>query len=71
MHLTLETLTACNCASCGEVLLGERMRRVPRRPLARICMSQWSRIPEFVARRIDGRPYCPSCLMDRVHRPIA
>jgi hypothetical protein len=48
----------CNCAECEVGLLGESMKRfaVVREAVAR---------PEFVAGRINGRPYCLACLTVR------
>lgn len=54
-----DDLKVCNCATCGQLL---------------VASAEWSKLPNYdraalswVAGRILGRPYCPSCL--RVKRP--
>lgn len=53
-----DDLAVCNCAGCGEVLLGERMASMFLQGLYRALV----RIPPPVAKRMDDRPFCARCV---------
>ena len=55
----------CNCAGCGIDLLGERTtKRIEKIKdhLTRDMPNQFHGLPDPVAGRVKGRPYCSKCL---------
>jgi len=56
--LEMDDVRLCNCASCGQELMGESMRTW-RKTLTAI---QRQRMPKLVAGRLEDRPYCAICL---------
>lgn len=59
------TIKYCNCRDCDKVLLGESMQPMLQRAI--VLGKNISMLPEPVAGRINGVPYCDSCL--QVHQP--
>jgi hypothetical protein len=54
----LRSFKVCNCADCGNLLLGESHRETRER----MDESHMALLPPVVAGRLMGRPYCPVCL---------
>lgn len=50
----------CNCAACGQEILGESMP--PHKELPQSFRDYY-----YVAGRINERPYCPSCFRIKQH----
>lgn len=50
------TVKLCNCAGCGCALLGESMKNVRSR-----LLGDYAQFP-LVSKRLEGRPYCASCV---------
>lgn len=56
--LTADDLIVCDCAGCGKELLSPRQWRDVAEGLAVTDVL----LPERVAARVAGRPYCRACL---------
>lgn len=61
----VEMVKVCNCAECGQEMLGNGQQRLT----SIMNKAEKEQIPKVrVSGRIAGRPYCSSCLT--VRRPV-
>ena len=52
----------CDCAGCGQVLLGNNP---PQREMILLAGRMGVELPPIVIGKIRGRPYCRDCVVDQ------
>ena len=65
MTLTQDEVKLVNCAGCQVLLLGESMAPFFLLQQARSPFPLEYRHTPIMAGRVDGRPYCKTCLVDQ------
>ena len=55
-----QELAMCNCAGCSSLMLGSKHKDAVR--AAKLAGEDIACLPPLVAGRMDGRPYCATCL---------